>query len=79
MVTDCNSFHAHMCLRLQPLSMAGERSPNSTFPSSLAPVGILHCSGLAVGSGLATKHDCPAPVGLGQGLGHRVPNQLCPV
>jgi hypothetical protein len=38
-----------------------------------SPKGIWHGSVLSVGSGLATKHDCPALVGPGPGVGP--PNQ----
>ena len=75
--------HRLQCISRPPVPQAAAPQPGLTVKSKLrvpvlpnSPKGIWHCSVLPVWSGLATKHDRPALVGPGRGLGHQINHTL---
>jgi len=75
--------HRLQCISRPPVPQAAAPQPGLMVKSKLrvpvlpnSPKGIWHCSVLSVWSGLATKHDRPALVGPGRGLGHQINHTL---
>ena len=75
--------HSLQCISRPRVPQAAAPQPGLRAKSKLhvpvllnSPKGIRHRSVLSVGSGLATKHDRPALVGPGRGLGHQINHTL---